>query len=193
MVDALAPQIGLAHLDAGLLGQDPRIERAMREMFSKGKVPGPTRMFGQPVQVAQSQLDLDFDGDRFRKDGGTGRYLLELADPRTSSSCQLELQLENPPIRYGSNGVVAGWSNTPLFCYFVPRAKVTGSFHHRWQSGSSRDRLRLVRALFWDNKCGNHPTQLTKTDQGRRNLPAVALHAARTWGESECIFLLPVE
>lgn len=125
-VDSLAPEVGLRNLDAGVKNDDPRIERAYREVLSQGKIPGPTRMFHTAPRVGERRLALDYDGDRFEK-AFDGSYRLELHDEKTGTSCELSFALEKPPTRYGEDGVVHGVSGETMFYYFVPRAKVTGS------------------------------------------------------------------
>jgi geranylgeranyl pyrophosphate synthase/predicted secreted hydrolase len=125
-VDTLAPEVGLKNLDSGAKNDDQRIERAYREILRQGKIPGPTRMFHTPPQVAERWLELDYDGDRFEK-LGDGTYRLVLHDAAAECSCELSFQLQKPPTRYGDDGVVHGVSGETMFYYFVPRAKVTGS------------------------------------------------------------------
>jgi geranylgeranyl pyrophosphate synthase/predicted secreted hydrolase len=125
-VDSLAAEVGLRNLDAGVKNDDPRVERAYREVLSKGKIPGPTRMFHTAPRVGERRLALDYDGDRFEKTFD-GSYRLALHDEVTGTSCELSFGLEKPPTRYGEDGVVHGVSGETMFYYFVPRARVTGS------------------------------------------------------------------
>lgn len=124
-VDALAPQVGLHNLDSGAKFDDPRIERAFREVLSRGKIPGPTRMFQSEPQVAALGLSLNYDGDRFEKQPN-GTYTLTLSDLATGASCELNFSLAKSPMRYGEDGVVHGVSGEVMFYYFVPRARVSG-------------------------------------------------------------------
>jgi geranylgeranyl pyrophosphate synthase/predicted secreted hydrolase len=125
-VDTLAPEVGLKNLDAGVKNDDPRIERAYREVLRKGKIPGPTRMFQTPPRMGERRLTIDYDGDRFEKllDGS---YRLVLHDTASATSCELSFRLQKPPVRYGDDGVVHGVSGETMFYYFVPRTKITGS------------------------------------------------------------------
>jgi geranylgeranyl pyrophosphate synthase/predicted secreted hydrolase len=125
-VDSLAPEVGLRNLDAGVKNDDPRVERAYREVLSRGKIPGPTRMFHTAPRVGERRLALDYDGDRFEKTFD-GSYRLALHDEATGTSCELSIGLEKPPTRYGEDGVVHGVSGETMFYYFVPRARVTGN------------------------------------------------------------------
>ncbi|HTV20316.1 MAG TPA: polyprenyl synthetase family protein [Polyangiaceae bacterium] len=139
-VDPLACQVGLDNLDAGVKNDDERVERAYREVLRKGKIPGPTRMFHTAPGVAERGLALDYDGDRFEK-RSDNRYRLVLNDTQSDVACELELELQKPPTRYGEDGVVHGVSGETMFYYFVPRAEVTGSVrvgakHERVASGS---------------------------------------------------------
>lgn len=124
-VDGLAAQVGLHNLDAGAKFDDPRVERAFREVLSRGKVPGPTRTFHSTPKIANIGLSLDYDGDRLVKQPD-GTYRLSLSDAVSGASCELVVALEKPPMRYGEDGIVHGVSGETMFYYFVPRAKVTG-------------------------------------------------------------------
>lgn len=125
-VDARAPELGLAKLRAGAGAADARLTDALREVLEKGCIPGPTRMFESAVGVAQSALDLDFDGNRFRQ-GEAGDYLLELFDRERGIGCSLRFEPKKPATRFGNDGVVSGVADEKMFYYFIPRCEVTGS------------------------------------------------------------------
>jgi len=125
-VDASAPEFGLAKLDAGLGFDDERIQRALREVLERGRVPGPTRMFGTEPQVAKRELALDYDGDTFRKQSD-GSYVLEVRDESSKVSAKLTFSPRKPPVRYGNDGVVHGVADEQMFYYFIPRCDVSGS------------------------------------------------------------------
>ena len=137
-VDRRAPEVGLRNLDLGAKHDDPRVERAFREVLQKGKIPGPTRMFQAEPEVAEKVLMLDYDGDRFEK-LPDGTYLLALQDAERGIACELTLALEKPPTRHGDDGVVHGVSGELMFYYFVPRASVTGFvlLDGRWSAVAS--------------------------------------------------------
>jgi geranylgeranyl pyrophosphate synthase/predicted secreted hydrolase len=157
-VDALAPGVGLANLDAGVKGDDERVERALREVLSRGHVPGPTRMLNETPSVAQDRLALDFSGDCFER-LADGSYRLTLRDEDTDTSCQLRLFLEKPPSRYGRDGVVHGVSGERMFYYFVPRARVEG------QVTARGERLRVTHGSGWyDHEFGLIPPELPVND-----------------------------
>jgi geranylgeranyl pyrophosphate synthase/predicted secreted hydrolase len=124
-VDGRAPAVGLRNLDTGAKRDDPRIERALREVLKQGKVPGPTRMFRSEPAVAEDVLLLDYDGDRFEKNAD-GTYTLALQDPEQGIACELTFALDKPPTRHGDDGVIHGVSGEVMFYYFVPRARVSG-------------------------------------------------------------------
>lgn len=140
-VDALAAQVGLQNLDAGVRKDDPRLERALREVLSRGHLPGPTRTLTRSVEVAADALNLDYGGDRFGKQA-PGQYRLQLNDTPAGHACELSLTLEKPPCRYGGSGVVHGVSGERMFYYFVPRVRVEGrvtidGVEHRVIGGSA--------------------------------------------------------
>lgn len=149
--DELAPAVGLANLDAGAKCDDPRVERALREVLAKGHLPGPTRMFKTRASVATAELRLAFDGDRFAK-VSAGVYELELLDERLGTGCKLRFELEKPAVRYGEDGVVHGVSRELMFYYFVPRARVGG---HVTLDG---EELEIIRGSGWyDHEFGFIP------------------------------------
>lgn len=125
-VDALAPELGLAKLRAGAGAADARLTDALREVLEKGCIPGPTRMFQTEVRIAESVLDLDFDGNQFRR-LDSGGYQLELFDPERGIGCSLCFKPSKSPIRFGNDGVVSGVADEKMFYYFIPRCEVTGS------------------------------------------------------------------
>jgi geranylgeranyl pyrophosphate synthase/predicted secreted hydrolase len=125
-VDRRAPEVGLRNLDLGAKHDDPRVERAFREVLRQGKIPAPTRMFLGDPEVGEQQLRLDYDGDRFEK-RADGTYGLMLRDAERGIACELSVVLDKPPTRHGDDGVVHGVSGEVMFYYFVPRATVTGS------------------------------------------------------------------
>src|SRR6185436_19809655 len=86
-VDAAAAALGLEKLDAGAGLEDQRIRRALREVFARGIVPGPTRSFTSAPSVGARELALDYGGDRFRKTAKG--YELELYDERQRVGCNL--------------------------------------------------------------------------------------------------------
>ncbi|MET0595092.1 MAG: lipocalin-like domain-containing protein, partial [Polyangiaceae bacterium] len=58
-VDSAAPEFGIRKLDAGAGVEDERLNRAMREVLQRGKIPGPTHVFDDAV-VQRDRLDLDY-------------------------------------------------------------------------------------------------------------------------------------
>ena len=157
-VDALAPEVGLANLDKGVKGDDERVERALREVLSRGHVPGPTRMLAAQPRIEEHRLSLDYAGNRFEKLPG-GAYQLTLFDSNTGAECQLSLALQKPASRYGQDGVVHGVSGEKMFYYFVPRARVDG---HVVIDGK---RLRVLRGSGWyDHEFGLMPPSENVSD-----------------------------
>ena len=121
-VDKSAPKMGLERIDRGQGMKDVRLNRAMREVLERGKVPEPDRMFDGEVYVAEGRLELDFGGARFdKKDDGT--YHLHLYDARTHVGCDLVFATKKPAIRHGDDGVVKGHGGEDMFYYFIPRCE----------------------------------------------------------------------
>jgi geranylgeranyl pyrophosphate synthase/predicted secreted hydrolase len=125
-VDRLAPALGLSRLENGGGVEDDRINRAMREVFARGHVPEPTRMFERDPAVALANLSLDYDGQRFFKHPN-GTYELHLHDPELELGCDLVFSPSKPPTRHGDNGVVHGVADELMFYYFIPRCSVSGT------------------------------------------------------------------
>src|SRR3954469_443894 len=123
-VDPAAPEMGLQRIADGRGSQDPRLNRAMKEILDQGRVPRPDRIFEGPVHVDHERLALDFGGARFEK-VADGRYQLSLANDQLA--CALTFELQKPPHRHGDDGVVRGAHGEDMFYYFIPRCAVTGS------------------------------------------------------------------
>jgi geranylgeranyl pyrophosphate synthase/predicted secreted hydrolase len=125
-VDLGAPEFGLRKLDAGAGVEDERLNRAMREVLARGRIPGPTRMFEKEVVVHKDRLELDYAGDRFVK-RGDGTYELRLYDASTQTGCRLTFKPKKPPTRHGDDGVCHGVADELMFYYFIPRCELQGS------------------------------------------------------------------
>jgi geranylgeranyl pyrophosphate synthase/predicted secreted hydrolase len=149
-VDAEAAKLGLEKLDAGGGLEDERIRRALREVFARGAVPGPTRAFASRALVGEQELALDFGGDRFRKTAAG--YELELRDEGQRVACQLLLSARKPAIRHGNDGVVHGVGDERMFYYFIPRCEVWGTLR---QNGTAQP---IVAGTGWyDHEFGFVP------------------------------------
>lgn len=131
-VDKDAPRMGIQRLERGEGAKDGRLQRALREVLDKGKVPHPDVLFGGDVHVAQRRLHLDFDGNTFSKQDD-GRYALHLRHAgnaqaaRNAWGCDVVLTPKKAPIRHGDDGVVRGVSGEDMFYYFVPRCDLQGT------------------------------------------------------------------
>ncbi len=161
-VDSLAPEVGLRNLDAGVHPDDERVERAMREVLSRGRVPGPTQMLERDPVVAKDRLALDYSGNCFEKLDG-GAYRLRLRDQKSGVECELHLVLNKAACRYGRDGVVHGVSGEQMFYYFVPRVHATG-----WVTIDG-SRAKVIGGSAWyDHEFGFNPAakQLGKTAPG---------------------------
>lgn len=125
-VDHNAPEIGLERIDKGKGSEDDRLNRAMREVLAKGRVPLPDQMFDGPTRCESDRLDLEFGRATFRKNE-EGRYVLGLWSEHHQVGCNLTFELAKPVIRHGVDGVVKGTRGEDMFYYFVPRCRVTGT------------------------------------------------------------------
>lgn len=131
-VDQDAPRMGIQKLERGEGARDTRLRRALKEVLDKGKVPYPDRIFAQEAHVSTSRLDIDLDGNTFRKNDD-GSYSLHLWQQRAGRgdglSCDLVLRPSKPAIRHGEDGVVRGVNGEDMFYYFIPRCSIEGSVH----------------------------------------------------------------
>lgn len=124
-VDRQAPAWGLSRLENGGGVEDDSINRAMREVFARGRVPEPTRMFERDPSVASTQLALDYDGQCFHKQPD-GTYALRLVDAESRTECDLVFAPRKQPTRHGDSGVVHGVADELMFYYFIPRCSIAG-------------------------------------------------------------------
>jgi geranylgeranyl pyrophosphate synthase/predicted secreted hydrolase len=125
-VDAGASEFGVRKLDAGAGVEDERLNRAMREVLERGRIPGPTRLLESAAVVACDRLALDYGGDQFVK-RADGSYELRLFDPSTKTGCLLTFKAMKPPTRHGDDGVCHGVADELMFYYFIPRCQLSGS------------------------------------------------------------------
>jgi geranylgeranyl pyrophosphate synthase/predicted secreted hydrolase len=163
VLDTSAPRVGLRRLDRNEGVKDPRAARALREVFERGSVPLPDRMFERPPKVAWDRLALDFDDNRLeRRDDGS--YELALATKvrgaaRTGAcgggfggsppiekqggvGCRLVFTPRKAVVRHGQDGVVRGSSSERMFYYFTPSCDVAGTV-------TVRDEALRVRGRGW--------------------------------------------
>lgn len=149
LLDRSAPDVGLKRLDRNEGVKDPQFARAMREVFERGQVPLPDRLFVHPPQVAWDRLALDFDGNRLQK-RADGAYELTLARADGSSGCSLVFSPKKGMVRHGQDGVVRGSAAEHMFYYFTPSCEVTGSVHVDGHADSVRGRG------WYDHEFGKH-------------------------------------
>lgn len=126
VLDRSAPRVGIERIKRGEAAKDPRFGRALQEVFERGAVPLPDRMFHNAPKVAWDRLALDFDGNRLeRQDDGSYRLVLVREDG--SVGCDLNFRPEKAVVRHGRDGVVRGASAEHMFYYFTPACAVTGT------------------------------------------------------------------
>lgn len=149
-VDPTADRHGLAHLDRGDGSSDPRLNRAFRECFEKGSVPLPDRKFVGDVFVGQQRLELDYEGNTFRKTDD-GDYLVSVHGFNGSFGAELRFSPQKQPVRHGEDGVVKSPDGADMFYYFIPRCDVSGQLHIDGQ------RVPVAQGSGWyDHEFGRH-------------------------------------
>jgi geranylgeranyl pyrophosphate synthase/predicted secreted hydrolase len=126
VLDRSAPEVGLKRIDRNEGVKDRLFARAMREVFERGAVPLPDRMFENPPKVAWDRLALDFDGNRLEK-RGDGGYELTLARQDGGTGCHLVFLPKKSVVRHGQDGVVRGSAAEHMFYYFTPSCDVSGT------------------------------------------------------------------
>jgi geranylgeranyl pyrophosphate synthase/predicted secreted hydrolase len=128
LLDPATPQIVLRRLDENRCDVDPRMCRALREVFARGQVPLPDQVLRRPALVALDRLSLDLDSNRLarRRDGS---YALDLGDDWLRAGCRLIFTPVKPAVRHGDDGVTLLGSHWEMFYYFIPRCTVTGTVH----------------------------------------------------------------
>jgi predicted secreted hydrolase len=167
-VDEKAPAIGLERIRRGQGSRDERLNRAMTEVLSQGRVPLPDRLFKRPVNVAADRLSLDYDGARFEK-VRDGEYRLALGSsdgPRSPLGAELTFSLKKPPIRHGDDGVVRGVHGEDMFYVFVPRCEVSGALT------IGGERVEVTGSGWYDHEFGAPPVQ--REEQKKSDLGVIA-------------------
>ena len=125
-VDKRAPQLGIERVDRGEGTRDPRLQRAIKEVLLKGRVPAPTGCSKGTCSSAAIDWTSTSTAAAFRK-RDDGSYELELRDDKQRTGAQLVFFPEKPPARHGDNGVVKSIAGEDMFYYFIPRCRVTGT------------------------------------------------------------------
>ncbi len=125
-LDPRAPAEGLDQIDRGGGSHDPRMRRALREVFARGRVPLPDRLLRENGAVSLDRLELDYDGNRFVK-RTDGSYALTLSDAARGLGCELVFRPKKPATRHGTDGVTSRGTDHEMFYYFVPRCDVAGT------------------------------------------------------------------
>ncbi|GAB3713143.1 hypothetical protein GCM10027592_52140 [Spirosoma flavus] len=126
LVDHKAPQIGLDIIQRGEDSSDPLLQRALREVLSKGQVPLPDRLLTREAWVSQDELSLDYDGNQFVKQAD-GSYRLTLSNADKGVGADLYFRSQTLPVRHGDDGIVRGTAGEDMFYYFMPHCRVDGT------------------------------------------------------------------
>lgn len=176
LVDKRSPELGLRKLEEGQGSKDPRLNRAIKEILDKGRVPRPDQMFKEDPYINLTRLELDFDGRLFQKtDDGT--YKLFLHNPQIQCGVELEFIPEKPVIRHGDDGVVRGAAGEYMFYYFIPRCRVEGTVTMEART------VPVVKGQGWyDHEFGGH---LVDPEVQKAAAEAEASGAASSSGGSE--------
>jgi geranylgeranyl pyrophosphate synthase/predicted secreted hydrolase len=124
-VDRNLPALGVLRLDAGHEAHELGFNRFLREVFLRGKVPSPTRLFAGEARVLQAALELDFGGDRLWKNADES-YQVELSDEQNGLRVRLCFEPRKLAHRLGKEGSVRGIAGEMMFHYFIPRCEVGG-------------------------------------------------------------------
>jgi geranylgeranyl pyrophosphate synthase/predicted secreted hydrolase len=170
-VDGAAPALGLAKLDAGAGGSDDRATRALREVLERGRVPGPTQMFGPPARVARKGLGLAYGDDHLFKTE-SGQYRVELADQAQQIECKLTFTAKKAPIRHGLDGAVHGVADERMFYYFISRCEVSGSLTIEGETEVVSEG-----SGWYDHEFGSAP----EATERARNAPAASGNEETSW------------
>jgi geranylgeranyl pyrophosphate synthase/predicted secreted hydrolase len=159
LVDRDSPRLGLervrrAEEDGSGASKDPRVRRALKEMFEKGQVPWPDHPLDAEPFVGTRRLELDYDGRRFEK-RDDGSYALSLWHDREEAGVELVFRAKPGavPVRHGEDGVVRGPDGGDMFYYFLPDLEVSGTLTLRGLS-------QPVSGNGWyDHEFGGHHTE----------------------------------
>ncbi len=160
LVDKKAAQLGLKKMERGEGSSDSRLQRAMREVLERGRVPHPDIPFVRDPFVSWDKLELDFDGNQLRKNDD-GSYTLELRQHDGQHGASLVFAPKKAPMRHGVDGVVRGAHGEDMFYYFMPRCDVTGTI--RLPGGDE-----AVKAAqgWYDHEFGRHGKMTEKKKEG---------------------------
>jgi geranylgeranyl pyrophosphate synthase/predicted secreted hydrolase len=157
LLDPKSPSIALHDLDNGSAPRDQRVSRALREMLVQGRVPLPDRLMEREGRVKLDALDIDFDGNCFRK-LTDGIYEMKLLSQTGREACRLQFTLEKPVVRHGDDGVVRGLAGSDMFYYFSPRCRVEGSVT---VEGTP---LAVTGSGWYDHEFGEHRSSSGRAD-----------------------------
>jgi geranylgeranyl pyrophosphate synthase/predicted secreted hydrolase len=136
-VDRDSARLGLqridrAERDGSASARDPRVRRALREMFEKGQIPWPDHVLVNEPFLGERRLEIDFDHQRFAK-RDDGSYMLSLWNERAEVGADLVFTVPSGamPVRHGDDGVVRGPDGGDMFYYFLPDLAVSGTITTR--------------------------------------------------------------
>lgn len=125
-VDARSPELGIERMENGRGSKDERLNRAMREILERGRVPTPDRVFSGPVSLATDRLHVQYTDGSFEKQPD-GSYRVDIRHDDGKTAVSLAFAPQKRPCRHGDDGVVRGNAGEQMFYYFIPRCEVTGA------------------------------------------------------------------
>ncbi len=170
VLESDSPKVMLKALEEGSLVKDQILKRALKEVFEKGNVPLPDRLFKVDPRVDESsdELKLDYESATLKKDA-EGRY--HVAAKHYKLPCEIDLVFDpkKPAVRHGDHGVVKGRERDDMFYYCIPRCEVTGTVTvpkaHK-KGGSAHDHahepdtIKVAKGQGWyDHEFGGKPEE----------------------------------
>jgi geranylgeranyl pyrophosphate synthase len=122
------------HIERHDYAMDPRVERALYDIVSRGNVPLPDRAFPRDPRLAWDKLDLDFCGNLFRKQPD-GSYHVKCVAGDGRSAFDLVFRPQKRVAKHGHEGVVRiGRKGDDMYYYFISRLEVAGTVTVRGES-----------------------------------------------------------
>ena len=124
LVDKSTPKYLLKREKSNKGEVDPYFKKATIEMLKKGVVPYPDILLSSDPIVPWNKLDLNFDGQLFKKHAD-GSYYLFLNNTRLNVQAELNFKPMMKPIRHGTDGYIRNLGED-YFYYFIPQCDVKG-------------------------------------------------------------------
>jgi predicted secreted hydrolase len=134
-VDNDTPKALLEMMKLGVWQGNAHLKEALKEIFSKGRVPAPDKRFTKPTVCELDKLHIEMQGCSFSEyyEHGVRKYKLHLegSDEKGSICIDTVVEPTKAPVVHGRNGIVATEENVKgtedMYYYFVPRCNFTGT------------------------------------------------------------------